>query len=284
MIAFNTTPSEGLKDFIREIRFRHFLCKDPEKMPFKPYPPKPEQCITFYPRGNEIYQHQHNAQKHTTASAVLTGQYTERINRYVSQEFLMITVVFRPGMLHRLTGIPMQELVNKQIDLEAVFPEETRAVVSRLNSSDSSKEMINHIETYIFSLIRKTKKEETPSDGVFQLLLNTPGRYSLDWLAAQAYLSPRQLERKFQHYIGVSPKLFNRIVRFDQSFRLRLKNTDEDWLGIAMACGYHDYQHMAKEYKEFVNASPNQFFTQEENAPGRILGLTKPSVFNWLRK
>ncbi|ULQ54914.1 hypothetical protein KJS94_09715 [Flavihumibacter rivuli] len=38
-------------------------------------------------------------------------------------------------------------------------------------------------------------------------------------------------------------------------------------------CGYHDYQHLAKDYREFANGSPNDFFREESKAPERVLGL-----------
>jgi hypothetical protein len=56
MIAFNTTPAAFLREYISEIRIRHFLSDKEDINSFKPYPPKPEQCITFYPKGFEIYQ------------------------------------------------------------------------------------------------------------------------------------------------------------------------------------------------------------------------------------
>jgi AraC-like DNA-binding protein len=284
MIAFNTPPSDKLKKYIQEIRFRHFICKEAGHLPYKPYPPRPEQCITFYPRGNEIYEHHLSSLKNKNPEAVICGQYTERINRFVSPNFMMITVVLMPGIIYRLTKIPMHELNNKQIELEAIFPEETRIICRQLNSSSSIEEMIELIENFFATLFSKIEVDETPSDKIIQLLLEKPGRYSLDWIANQACLSARQLERKFRNYVGIPPKLFTRIIRFNKSYELRLKNVDEDWLGIAIACGYYDYQHIAMEYKEFANASPNQFFEEEEKAPGRLLGLTKPDVFKWLKK
>jgi transcriptional regulator GlxA family with amidase domain len=107
------------------------------------------------------------------------------------------------------------------------------------------------------------------------LILANHKKFSLDWLANQACLSPRQFERKSNHYIGVSPKLFAKIARFNQSYNMRLKNPHEDWLSIAVGSGYHDYQHLVRDYKEFANASPNILFAEENKAPERILGLHK---------
>ena len=275
MIFKDFRPRPQLEEFVEIYHLRHFIFSNNIKLPFKPYPPRPEQCIAFYPRGSEFTEVVPDGCIIKKPKSVITGQFTNRINRYTSNEFMILIVVFKPGALHRLTGISFQQVMNKHIDLEAVFPTETRQVNERLNSSNDYTEMISIIEAYLLKMAKNIKIESRPSDQVVLLLANKPQKYSLDWLAREACLSPRQLERKFYQYLGVCPKIFARIVRFDQSYTMRLKNPKDDWLSIAMACGYHDYQHMVRDYKEFANARPNKLFDEEHKAPERILGLNK---------
>jgi transcriptional regulator GlxA family with amidase domain len=56
---------------------------------------------------------------------------------------------------------------------------------------------------------------------------------------------------------------------------MHLKQPKLDWLAIALACGYHDYQHLVRDYRDFAAATPKSFFHEESKAPGRVLGLTK---------
>ena len=273
MIFKDFHPSPHLQEFVEIYHLRHFVLPAVKKLPFKPYPPRPEQCIAFYPRGTEITEIVPDGVKIEKPRSVISGQFTNKINRYISNDFIILLVVFKPGALHRLTGIPFHELMNDHADLEVVFPGESRAVNERLNSCNEYGEMISIIEIFLSGLIKKIKLDLRPSDQVLMLLANKPGKYSLDWLASQACLSPRQFERKFDQYLGVCPKTFARIVRFNQSYNMRLKYPKEDWLSIAVACGYHDYQHMVRDYKEFANTTPNILFAEEYKAPERILGL-----------
>lgn len=92
--------------------------------------------------------------------SVVTGQFTRRIERLTSStEFLMIMVIFNPGALHRLTGIPSAILSNKHTDLESVFPRETSLISQQLSSTGSYDEMIILIET--------TLKHSSPPGGVW---------------------------------------------------------------------------------------------------------------------
>jgi transcriptional regulator GlxA family with amidase domain len=45
-----------------------------------------------------------------------------------------------------------------------------------------------------------------------------------------------------------------------------------DWLTIALACGYNDYQHLVKDYKEFAAVTPSIYYLQDSKAPERFFG------------
>ena len=276
MISKDYLPSAELKEYISKIRLRHFVFKHTDGISCKPFPPRPEQCLIFFPRGYEVTEHTANGTRIQRPRSVVSGQFTHRVNRYLGHhEFLMIEVDLQPGTLHRLTGCPIKELTNQDIDAEAFFPVEICRVNERLNSADSYPEMISIIEAFFWELVKKQKKDVQPIDQLLQMMTQNSSGYSVDALAKKAYLSPRQLERKFDERIGVSPKVFHRICRFNQSYWMHLKQPALDWLSIAVACGYNDYQHLVKDYKDFANATPNNFFSEERRAPGRVLGLTK---------
>jgi AraC-like DNA-binding protein len=232
--------------------------------------------MVFYVRGYEITEIIQENKIVRRPRSVISGQYTHRINRLSSpKEFLMIQVVFNPGALYKLTGIPFNEMHNTQFDLEAIFPKEGRAVNERLCNCSEYSEMISIVEGFLKELQSKLKLIERPFERVFNLLLKANNKYSLKYLAGQACLSPRQFERKSHQYLGICPQLFARIVRFNQSYEMRLNHPKLDWLSIAIACGYHDYQHLAKDYKEFTDASPNLLFAAESKVLERVLGLNK---------
>jgi AraC-like DNA-binding protein len=274
MIIKDILPSEPLRQYIQQYRLRHFVFISGRIPPLKPFPPRPEQCLTFYIRGHEIARSINDQSEFKKPISVLSGQFTGRVDRYVSHpEVLMIIVDFQPGALHRLIKIPFTDFTDKYFDAETVMPPEIRRVNERLNSTASYNEMINILEDFFIKLSGQAK-ELSLTDQMLMLIAKEPD-YSIDQIATTSFLSNRQLQRKFQESIGVSPKTFLRIARFNQSYWMHLKNPKLNWFQIAMACGYSDYQHLVKEYKEFANTTPINFFIEERNAPGRMLGLNK---------
>lgn len=274
MIFTDIHPNSRLKEFIRLFRIRHFVIAPNLSPTPKPFSPHPEQCITFYPRGAEITHYVKQNTTKTRSGSILSGQYTSIINRSsANNEIIMIIAVFNPGCLYRLTGIPSHLIQDQDLDLEDVFPKEAKLVNQSLGSSESYDEMILIIEDFFWQVIKNAKVEFSRFDKVFNFMANNTNRASIDCLAGQACLSNRQFERKSNDYVGVTPNTYSRLVRFHQSFMMYRKNPKMDWLSIAMACGYHDYQHLVRDYKDFVCATPNQFFLLDSTSLEKRLGL-----------
>lgn len=272
MIFKDIYPSKPLQEFVKLYRLRHFIIPSGIKIYPKSYPALPEQCFIFYPRGAEKVEVQ-GAAPFKRSGAVITGQYIQRIERSnIGNEVIIVVVVFHPGILFRLTGIPSVELNNKTIELESVFPKDARLVNELLSSASSYEEIIMIIENFLLDLSRRIRVEAGICDKIFGIMAGSQN-FSVDQLSSKACLSARQFERKSLQYVGVSPKFYNRIVRFNQTYQMRLKHPQLDWLSIAMACGYYDYQHLVKDYREFANDSPNLFFQDEYKSLERLLKI-----------
>lgn len=241
---------------------------------YKPFPPHPEQCLVFYPRGAEITGFNNEGSPYIRSRSFLTGQFTKRLNRRsLEDEFLMIVVAFKPGVLHRLTGIPFSLLINREVELEAIYPRKARELNERLANSGTYLEMISLIEGFLLDLTGSPKLETRKSDGIFEFITGNTCPNRLSWLAREACLSTRQLERKSHDYIGVSPKYFARIARFNQAYYMSLEQFCPDWLDVALKCGYHDYQHLVRDYKEFTGTRPRKFMLEEYRTLERALNL-----------
>ncbi|RPD46506.1 helix-turn-helix domain-containing protein [Paracnuella aquatica] len=274
MIAKDFAPSPHLREYISQYRLRHFVFANAIIAPPKPFPPRPEQCVVFYLRGSETTHYFKDGTKVKKPRSVISGQFTYRCDRVINDsEILMLMVDFQPGALHRLTGIPFVELTNKDFDAEDVLPK-IKGLNDRLSGTDAYPEIVQLVEQFFTELVQSSTPELLPVDRLLISLKDDPD-HSIDWLARHACLSPRQLERKLNERIGIAPKTYLRISRFAQSYWLHLKKPSLSWYHIAMTCGYTDYQHLVKDYKAFAHANPIDFFKEERNAPGRILGLTK---------
>jgi transcriptional regulator GlxA family with amidase domain len=78
--------------------------------------------------------------------------------------------------------------------------------------------------------------------------------------------------------MGISPKLYTRIARVTKAFRIKYHNPNLDWLSISLWCGYEDYQHLAKDFRDFAGVNPTTYFFEDKKAPERLFGLRDSSL------
>lgn len=273
MIYRYIAPSKGLQEFVRDYLVAHFIFDKDQEIPFKPYSPKPEQTITFLPRGSLTIHTPHPGEAHPAPSISISGQQVSRYNFYLSSEYLMLRVHFHPGALYRLLGIPLFEFTDTWFDAESVINREVLEVNERLSNCRGYTEMIDLVEEYLVNKIRKVRIDAHAIDKVASCIYTNPLQFSLDWLASQSCLCPRQFNRKFTERMGVGPKLYSRVVRFYRAYQYKEAHPDEDWLTIALLFGYTDYQHLVKDFKQFAQVTPNLWINQDNQSPERILRL-----------
>ena len=199
MIGKAFLASAALQPFVKGYQLWHFVFPDSANLPYKPYAPRPEEALVFYPRGYELVEHTNSGKVFLRPPSMLMGQYTERTNRHLgSAESLILLVNFQPGVLHRITGIPFHELTNSFIDAEAVFSKQIRIVNQLLNSAEDYDEMIGIVERFLLRQVATIKRDAMPVDTIAGMIVQHPENSSIIELARRSFLCTRQFERKFQ--------------------------------------------------------------------------------------
>jgi AraC-like DNA-binding protein len=142
-----------------------------------------------------------------------------------------------------------------------------------MRSANTYDQIIQIVERYLWNRIKKIKYDDQPVDQLGKIILQPHIDFNIGTMSSMACLSVRQFERRFEQNFGITPKFYSRINRFYQAFRLKDRNPEMDWLTIAIQTGYHDYQHMVKDFKQFAGVSPNSLIEAQSRAPERLLGL-----------
>ena len=267
-------PAPALRPFVQHYLLVHVRYDGVDPRPaIKPMPPAPQQCLYFYPRGGLRTFHHKEAKSIDLPNSILVGPQTSRLDLHMPADHLVVGAAFWPGGLHRLLGVPVSEMLDFSVESRALLGPAVADVAARLEDAPSYAAMLAVLEAYLLRMLRRLRPAtEQPLDRLLPLLLPS-GRLgaSLDRLAAEACLSPRQFERNFVARVGLSPKLFARIARFDQAFRLKEKLPDLDWLAVAVQCGYYDYRHLVRDFREFAGVTPPQLLAAE-TAHARVAG------------
>jgi AraC-like DNA-binding protein len=252
-------PPNYLRDYVRY--FWTLESNGADALP-KTLGPLVDGCpglIFYQPEGGRFYD-QYNQQ---LSDIFLYGQTITRTELYVTGKFKLIGITFFPNALKYIAGFNANELTDTCLDLN-LLPFTHRAnILDHLLNTGTTAEQIEVLSAYLFSLIRKNN---LPVDRITHYaqteIIQARGNISLKELHRNLKLSERSFERKFEQYVGISPKLFSRVCRFQASLDQLRSNNYTNLSDIAFDNGYADQSHFIKSFKEFAGYSPREFQKQ----------------------
>ncbi|GAB3312299.1 helix-turn-helix domain-containing protein [Hymenobacter humi] len=230
----------------------------------KPMPPAPQHCLYFYPRDEVWTYHYGQGRDIRSPRSIIVGPQVSRVDLRFSPDHLVLCVAFWPGGLHRLLGVPVQELFDFAAESRALLGPEIDELDARLSETIEYAAMLDVVEAYLLRRLRALRHPARPIDALLPQLVAGALLPTVDQQAAAACLSPRQFERNFRERVGMSPKLYARIVRFDRAFRLKERRPGLDWLDVATRVGYFDYRHLVRDFKAFAHVTPPLLLAAEE--------------------
>jgi AraC-like DNA-binding protein len=166
-----------------------------------------------------------------------------------------------PLSAHVLLGLPMQELTNGLVSLDDVLPE-AGELVERLAGAPGWEERFALVDAALRARLGQSRRPAREVAWAWRTLEASAGRVPIGALASELGWSHRRLIARFREQVGLAPKTFARVLRFDHVVR-RLQGVDEvRWSEVAFDCGYYDQAHLNRDFREFAGTTPTEFLAR----------------------
>jgi methylphosphotriester-DNA--protein-cysteine methyltransferase len=174
-------------------------------------------------------------------------------------EILALGAAFRPGAAAQLLGTPITEFVDEHVPLDAVVPGVGRRLDDRLSAATGSRPGRRPaVAAFAEELARGLRAAEAPDPAVRHAVgLLDRASVTVAEVAERAFVSERQLERRFLELVGYGPKTLQRILRF-QRFLARVTRPEVSLAGAAALAGYADQAHLSRETRRLAGLTPRQ--------------------------
>jgi AraC-like DNA-binding protein len=197
-------------------------------------------------------------------SAAVMGPYTRRtVDLHLQGKLKSFAIMLQPDGLQRLFGLPTAEMTDRAYDAHSVLGCSFTRAWQILGEAASFEERVRLVNELLFRQSLRSPRVDGISDAANRMIL-TGGRADLLALADGAGLSSRQFARRFIRQVGVRPKLFARIARFEAALEHKACFAAKSWTEIAHEFGYYDQMHMVHDFGEFTGGTPTEILTQLE--------------------
>lgn len=166
--------------------------------------------------------------------------------------------------LDTLSRIPVQQLVDEVVDADAVM--EPGRWVDCLERTDPAAvlDALEHETLRHVGDDRERHRFVAPAERAIRD--GTP----LDAVVAALGVDRRRLVPAFRDVVGLAPKHYQRVVRFQRAVRTMRTRTPSSLAVIAAGCGYADQAHMCREFKEFSGLTPRRLHGDSSTAPNHV--------------
>ncbi|MHA3775628.1 DUF6597 domain-containing transcriptional factor [Verrucomicrobiota bacterium sgz303538] len=205
------------------------------------------------------------------SGAVFSGAYARPL--FVHTRKHVIGVHFKPGGAFRFLGIPASELADTHVDVQTLWGSTTQDLRERLCAAANPADRFRVLESALVARLENTLEEHRAVRAALDIFGRNAGEARTRDLAAHLGLSQRHFIKLFSNQIGVTPKQFSRVQRFQQALDLTRSSSTPDWADIAAACGYFDQSHLIHDFQTLSGLSPTELLRQRSE---RL--LTSPPI------
>lgn len=192
-------------------------------------------------------------------AASVAGTMTKPLFAELRGRVRYVAVRFRPGGFLYFLDTPAHHLTDKVIPLETVSGSREHELTERLIEADDIGDRIELLEQHFSSLLMRNNRDDPTVRIALSDVLRHKGNIGISQLSKGVGNSQRQLRRKFEKWIGVSPKSFCKIIRFQSTLRMLPSRSRCNLLSVALDAGYYDQSHFIHEFNSYYGLNPSDF-------------------------
>lgn len=216
--------------------------------------------ISLRDRPIRVYDRHDPSRYVVTPGAVVTGPSDQFSIISAADTAATVGVVFKPGGAAPFVGMPAVHLHDRDVDLETLWgralAEEVR---SRVLGSTSPRETVAVLDEVLCRRLRGRDVLHPAVAWAVAAFQHTEGPSSVSEVVERIGMSHRRFIALFHDTVGLTPKRFSRLQRFQAVLRGVPLHGERTWADLAAACGYSDQAHLTHDFRAFSGLTPSEY-------------------------
>jgi AraC-like DNA-binding protein len=220
-----------------------------------------ELMLYFTPRPKILTEN-----KDLSDNVALYGHQNGFYDMELTGKLSVFSIVFQPQGLMQFFNFPLSELCNRNVSLKDINRQAGRDLEEKMSMAATFQQRVSIVETYLFEWLKNNFDDFhfRRINHIAELIKQTYGNINVAQMASEACLSRKQFERIFAEHIGISPKQYLKIIRFQSAIFLKQKNNNLNMTELSYESGYFDQSHFINDFKSLSGLTPKQYFDQNE--------------------
>ena len=205
--------------------------------------------------------------------AIFAGQLTRPLWLRSTGPAGVLGVRFHPAGARRFLGFALSEANDRRVDLDSIWPGRGTSLADAMSAAREDAQRVGVAAEFVAARIATGSEDDATVARCAQSLERECGKISIEALSAMAGVGRRQLERRFRDTVGVGPTLLASILRFRSVFDLIERDSARPWTEAAIAAGYYDQSHFAREFRRYAGVTATEFLATRPALASAIFDL-----------
>ncbi len=232
----------------------------------------PDGSMEFvFQLGEAFFERRPDGRWRKQAHLLFVGQMERRVDIKPSGVIHTAGIHFHPAGASAFVAGDLGRFVNRIVPLASALGEDPGPVAVRLRAARSPERRVALLEDFLRT--RRRPHDEAMADASRRLLEATDA-VDIEAMASAFGLSDRQFRRRFEAAVGLGPKRFARIVRFQRVFEQRLEHDARAWSEVALDCGYYDQAHFNRDFRAFAGVRPRDIIQDADPLTAFFLSVS----------
>src|SRR5262245_13658328 len=193
------------------------------------------------------------------SGAIVSGATGRGFAPDTAEEAFIIGVHFKPGAAFPLLGFPAGDLADTHVELETLWGPSAGRLRERTCEARTSAGRFQLLQEALLSRLYHGVEQHYAVSAALEMFGNNQAGPRVREAAKYLGLSQRRFIQVFKAEVGITPKLFSRIQRFQQTRTFIQQNPSINWAELAVDLGYFDQSHLIREFLEFSGLSPTDY-------------------------
>jgi AraC-like DNA-binding protein len=194
--------------------------------------------------------------------SILCGVHSKFFVIDTAAEISTFGVHFKPGGAFPFFNLPVGELHNIHVSLETLWGATADDIRNQLLEASTPDARFRVLENALLARAAGSFDRHPAVAFALKEFRSVPHTRTIADVSGQTGFSPRRFIQVFNEEVGLTPKLFCRVLRFQKVLRLIKKGQAVDWADVAASCGYFDQAHFIHDFRAFSGLNPSAYLAQ----------------------
>lgn len=261
MQSYHYVPAPPLSDFVEL-----FWLYEGYQQPHKKERLLPDGSMDLVINLNEdrvrVYDAGDPEKIETLRGAIVVGAHSEFFVIDTAQQHTVAGVHFKPGGAFPFFDPPVSELHNALVSLDGLWGRLAGQLRERLLETVTAQEKFRVMEQTLLARAAERLERHPAVRFALQEFYGAPHTRAIADVTGQIGLSAKRFIQVFSDQVGLTPKLFCRVRRFQRVLRRIGAGRPVEWAAVAADCGYFDQAHFIRDFRAFSGINPGTYLAQ----------------------